>query len=361
MHRRVVELLACPTCRVAVVLQDGDAGWGDRVETGRLVCMQCDRTYPVARGIPRFVSESEIRGADDETRQTVAHFVTEFTAYADGDADIGDLDDVAHHFFERTGISAHVPDSGAGEHRGGVRHADAPYLHEKCILDAGCGPGRFTEVAARSAAHVVGLDIGDHVERAAARCRDLDKVDFVQGSVLAPPFRAGTFDYVFSLGVLHHTPDPKLGCLRLAELVKPTGAMSIWVYPPEYWGRPIQRTVGRCVNRVLRRLPPRAALSICERWLYPLGRLQMALSHRRWSRLLAAPVFLLGVPRHPEREVMIATIYDHFGPALITTHTYDEVEGWLREAGFTRLRQIAVPTACFAERAASQDEAAQPL
>ncbi len=332
MNDHLLELLACPHCRRALSLRSSSAAARGRIDEGVLGCPGCDRSFPVVRGIPRLLPETAAdAGSDLGEIATVAHFVNEFTALAEGDADIGPLADVEGHFFARTGIDRDGP-TGA-------------LLRSRRVLDGGCGPGRFTQVAARDASHVVGLELGDHVERAANRCRDLDNVDFVQGSVLRPPLAPASFDYVFTLGVLHHTFDPRLGCLRLAELVRPGGAMSVWVYPPEYWGLPVQRTVGRLLHRTLSRLSHDASLRICERWLYPLGRVQMRLAHRRWSKVLAAPVFLCPVPRHPHREVMISTIYDHYGPTIVTTHTAEEVRGWLEDAGFAVLRPVPVPTA----------------
>ena len=44
------------------------------------------------------------------------------------------------------------------------------------------------------------------------------------------PFADGAFDVVYSIGVLHHTPDTKWAFLSLSRLVKPGGRIAIWVY-----------------------------------------------------------------------------------------------------------------------------------
>lgn len=360
MHERLLEVLACPLCRASVALASAKKGeTGDRVHEGTLTCMGCGASYSIVRGIPRMLqpaSNGAERGDGSLADRTVSHFVKEFTVLAEDDADIGRVDDVRYHFYTRTGIDGALlrepPRDPASDASLRTVSFDSSFLVGKRVLDGGCGPGRFTEVAADAAAHVVGLDLGDHVDRAAARCRHLTNVDFVQGSVLQPPFRRESFDYVFTLGVLHHTPDPRGGCIRLAELVVPGGAMSVWVYPPEYWGHSVQRPLGQRLHRTLSRLPHDAAFRVCDRWLYPLGRAQMWLAQRRWTKLLGAPLFVVGVPRHPSREVMVVTIYDHYCPPIISTHTYEEVRGWLEEAGFERLRSVPVPTAWFAEKPA---------
>ena len=75
------------------------------------------------------------------------------------------------------------------------------------------GSGRHAYFAATyGAREVVALDLSDAVEAARATCRALDNVHVVQGDLLRPPFRTGQdgggFDLVYSIGVLHHLPDP---------------------------------------------------------------------------------------------------------------------------------------------------------
>lgn len=363
MQEKLLSILACPRCRSGLTVgsRRAEGETPDQIAEGALDCTGCGSRYPVVRGIPRLLPPKH--APDDavptEAQRTASHFSMEFTTseLVDNDADISSAADVEYYFYSRTGVDPEIYGRTAGSfYRTGTSHDDESYrpdgsfLADKLVLDAGCGPGRFTTVAAQGAAHVVGLDFGEHVERAAERCRHLPNTDIVQGSVLQPPFKPGVFDYVFSVGVLHHTADPRLGCLKLGELVSPGGAMSVWVYPPEYWGDPFRRVINRQVHRSLSRLDPRKSLDVCTRWLYPLGRLQMRLSERRWTKIVGASVFALTVPRHPVREVMISTIYDRFCPPLISTHTYGEVAGWLREAQFAEVQRLPVPTSLFARK-----------
>jgi SAM-dependent methyltransferase len=54
----------------------------------------------------------------------------------------------------------------------------------------------------------------------------------VQADIYQLPF-AQSFDYAFSIGVLHHLPDPRGGFRSLASKVKPGGHISAWVYGAE--------------------------------------------------------------------------------------------------------------------------------
>lgn len=341
MKQFLLEVLACPACHGSLIL-DASSERDGELWAGSLECEGCRRTYPIRDGIPRFV-----QSADDVAR----HFEQEFLAFVDQDSDLDDPDLLEYYFLTRTGIDPTVYDALPLDAYRTSLPDDARFepdfsaLDHGRILDAGCGPGRFTRVVGSRCpnARVVGLELGGHVDRAAARSSDLPNVSFVQGSVLAPPLKRSSFDYVFTLGVLHHTPDPSGGVVRLADLVAAEGSLTIWVYPPTYWGRGPQRVVNKFVHRRLSKLPPRRGFAVCRRWLYPVGRAQMHIARRRLFKALAAPLFLVSIPRHPRREVMIATIYDYFCPPLISTHSYEEVETWLQQAGFRRLRKLPVP------------------
>ena len=107
-------------------------------------------------------------------------------------------------------------------------------LAGRTVLDGGCGMGRYLRVAAEAKPQLlVGLDLSGAVTAARDLTRDLPGVDVVQGDLLRPPFAAGSFDRIYSLGVLDHTPDPRAAFLSLASLLKPKGRIVIWVYPRE--------------------------------------------------------------------------------------------------------------------------------
>src|SRR5882672_6414127 len=58
MRVDAVSMLACPKCRGDLSLDKGD-GESGHVESGRLACTTCVRTYDIVRGIPRFVPNDE--------------------------------------------------------------------------------------------------------------------------------------------------------------------------------------------------------------------------------------------------------------------------------------------------------------
>lgn len=108
----------------------------------------------------------------------------------------------------------------------------ADEIKEKVLLDAGCGAGRFAEVALECGAKVVAVDLS----AAAWACRRTlarfcaDDYLVLRADLFDLPLRAKSFDGIYSLGVLHHTPDPLAAIDHLARLLKPSARLATWVY-----------------------------------------------------------------------------------------------------------------------------------
>lgn len=102
----------------------------------------------------------------------------------------------------------------------------------RVVLDAGCGLAGFAEYARSwGAARVVGVDVSAAID--AAHERVGDRVELVQADLHALPFKPGSFDIAYSIGVLHHLPDPEKGFRSIVEAVRPGGLVFAWVYGRE--------------------------------------------------------------------------------------------------------------------------------
>jgi ubiquinone/menaquinone biosynthesis C-methylase UbiE len=210
-------------------------------------------------------------------------------------------------------------------------------------LDAGCGSGLFTrQIAEHGAALAIGLDISDAVDEAAESCRDLPNVQIVQGSVLAPPFKADLFDLVWCSGVLHHTPDAAGGHAALSRLVKRAGVMYVYVFAKRF--NPFRFT--KDVLDVVRvtRLPPRALLAVSKAFAYVSVALLWA--YRALRRLPGLrPRTAWGDRTVRPRTVrhLHLTWFDALSPEHDSRHTEAEVMDWFRRAGFTDIRAVEEP------------------
>jgi SAM-dependent methyltransferase len=100
--------------------------------------------------------------------------------------------------------------------------------------------------------------LSDAVEAARDNLGRFANVHVVQGDLLRPPFErpadGGGFDLVYSIGVLHHLPDPFEGFKSLVRFVRPGGTIAVWVYGHENNG--FVRNVVEPVRRVSTKVPP---------------------------------------------------------------------------------------------------------
>jgi SAM-dependent methyltransferase len=162
------------------------------------------------------------------------------------------------------------------------------FFADKIVLEGGCGKGRHTALAAHwGAQDIVGIDLSAAVESAFTATRNLPNAHIVQADIFKLPFKKA-FDYAFSVGVLHHTPDPKGAFISLASKVKNGGHISAWIYGAENNGwitsfvNPLRENVtSRLPQSVLLHLSklPAAALFAATKLLYaPANSLAPALA-----------------------------------------------------------------------------------
>ncbi len=132
-------------------------------------------------------------------------------------------------------------------------------LEGNSFLDIGCGSGLFSIAAVRlGARNVLGVDIDplsiETSQRNAIRWlseTDLNKISLRQGSVLEEEEVTswGTFDIVYSWGVLHHTGKMWKALENAARAVRPRGLLIIAIYN-RHWSSPLWRWIKRLYNRL---------------------------------------------------------------------------------------------------------------
>ena len=192
------------------------------------------------------------------------------------------------------------------------------------VLDAGCGHGRYLRAFRDLGASVVGLDAGRGPEEAGVPLDDPD-IAIVQGSVLNLPFRDASFDLAFSDGVIHHTTDPEAAYGELARVVKPGGAVYVWVYPQEGMLREALFSTARAVTTRL----PDAGMRAAAFFLAPLTLGVRSYSGTRLGRATWAEC--------------AQVVHDWLAPPLQSHHTWEEVEGWAHAAGLGDLERLPIP------------------
>ena len=214
-------------------------------------------------------------------------------------------------------------------------------LKGQTVLDAGCGMGRYLRVVGEAGAIAVGMDLSRAVEAARDQTREFPQVAVVQGDLLRLPFAEGSFDQIYSLGVLDHTPDPRLAFLGLTKLLKPGGRIAIWVYPKE---RPALEKIINIHRSVSRRLPLSVLVPL-SRLMAPVGAVKrklMASPNKLVSKAgVALNLMTIGVSMHPDPEVRVCDTLDWYAPKYLSRHTPEEVRSWFEEAGLVDIIDLS--------------------
>jgi ubiquinone/menaquinone biosynthesis C-methylase UbiE len=205
-------------------------------------------------------------------------------------------------------------------------------LRGKTVLDAGCGMGRFAEVCIQAGADLHAIDLSTAVEAAARNLGHHPNASFYQADIMNLPFADNTFDVVYSIGVLHHTPDTKRAFLSLTRLVKPGGRIAIWVYSTKLklmFGGELLRMVTPRLSKPMLLKASKVAIP-----LYHVHRLPLV------GRITTA---LLPTSLNPDPEWRWLDTFDWYSPRYQWKHTYEEVEGWFREAGLVNISREPFP------------------
>ena len=213
------------------------------------------------------------------------------------------------------------------------------FFRDKVVLEGGCGKGRHTQLAARwGAQDVVGVDLSVAVETAFAATRSMPNVHIVQADIYHLPL-ARKFDYAFSVGVLHHLPDPRGGFLSLASKVKPGGHLTGWIYGAENneW---IVRFVNPVREQITSRMDRRVLLQLSKipaTWLYLATKLVYGPLNRNGSSLakhLFYNDYLKAIAPFGWRE-QHTIVFDHLVAPTAFYISREEFEEWWRELGAT--------------------------
>lgn len=212
MNPSLLEILRAPGSRAALRL---DGASGTDGESG--VLRSADgRSFQVRSGIPRFTDLGDAGQA--QTRDAFGFKWAKQDTY-DSQASRGRM---AQWLVERYGFPS--------------VDAWASHFDEfDRVLDVGCGGGLSSGTWLVSSQWTgrsmwVGVDISTAVDVARSRLGSIANTHFVQADALDLPFEDGTFDAVFSEGVLHHTPSTRAALLSAARVLGTGGEMSFYVY-----------------------------------------------------------------------------------------------------------------------------------
>jgi 2-polyprenyl-3-methyl-5-hydroxy-6-metoxy-1,4-benzoquinol methylase len=292
----LASILCCLGCSAALASDNA----------GGYVCSACGRVYPFVQGIARFV----------DAQHYAASFGFQWHRYQKTQLDHDEIRESERHFRMKTAL-----------------HPEE--LKGKLVLDVGCGMGRFAEVATRWGARVVGIDLSAAAEVAAKNLADREFTAF-QADVFALPFAPESFDIIYSVGVLHHTPDCEAAVKALDKYLKPGGILAVWLYSgynkwyrfSDFWRRYTSRMKPKTLHGILKVAVP--VLYNAQQVLkkVPLvGRPAAGLVHH-----------VFPVNRQKDPEARMLDTFDWYSPKYQSKHTYEQVFRWYEAMGMEDMR-----------------------
>ena len=208
-------------------------------------------------------------------------------------------------------------------------------LSEKIVLDMGCGSGRFTDVVLSNGGYVIAVDNSSAIDAAKDNLKEnLDKALFVQADVLNLPIKDNVVDLSFSIGVLHHTPDPLKGIKESFRTLKKNGEFALSVYSKntnyDLTMVHLWRKVFRATWPIFRHYPPLI-------YSYLFGGLNHYLA--KLNRFLTYPIkIIFPTISLPDLRWSILDTFDSITTSYQSSHTFYEVYNWLKDSGYSESR-----------------------
>ena len=308
MNEQLLTRLRCPSSGQKLVPIVGVSGLdGD----GWLVSENGNYRYPLVNGIPRFVS----------TDNYASNFGMQWN------------------YFSKTQL-----DSYSGHSISKNRFLNATGwvtsdLKNKWVLDVGCGSGRFAEIALSLGANVIALDYSSAVDACYANLRHHHNLYVLQGDIYALPFELESFDFIYSLGVLQHTPDVAGALSSLPPLLRRDGKICVDIY----WKR--FRTMMH-MKYLLRPITKRIPKGRLFSWLEFLTPSMLKVSQllgsipcfgRFLKRLIPVADYTNIYPLNPQqlREWALLDTFDMLGPEFDNPQTASELKHILKKNGIT--------------------------
>lgn len=319
----LLDLLRCPICRQTMEIAAPHAArtlqaprYDSRNEEPILTC-GCGATYPIVDGVPRLLANQDrpesvtTSGGQDDYDLIRQSFSKEWAVFDyETDKTWGwTLDERKSIFLQDVGL-------------------DASELKGKLVLDAGCGNGTLTAALTAFGLEIIGIDLSDrlgvaNLQKSRYAGPRSNNVNYVQANLFNPPFEHGSFDLVYSSGVIHHTPDSRATFTRLVPLVKRHGRLYVWVYGKRSLPVRIFFESGRQLKRFM---ALDSVMTVCKvvTPFYAIG-----------TRLLDG-MRIMRFRRRTTREITL-DLFDQWAPQYNHWHLENEVTKWFEESGFTNI------------------------
>jgi len=309
VKEKLLEIISCPGCGARFTLVDEEKSGGE-VETGKLLCSGCGKSYQISGFIPRILDSYK----ENIEEKTAGNFGDQWTLFTE-----------MHSFYRELYLDWIYP----------LREED---IKGKMVLDAGCGMGRFLYYAAKfGAREAVGVDLSRSVDVAYQTVKDMPNAHVIQADLANLPF-GPEFDLFYSIGVLHHTPDPESRFHSVCRALKPGGTAHAWVYGYENneW---IVKWVNPVREKFTSKLPAKALSAISffitlflqpvlKALYYPAGKRDI----KPLKRLLPYFPYMNWLSRGSFSHTHVV-IHDHLTAPVAFYIKKEDFQAWFERAG----------------------------
>ena len=313
MKKELIKFLKCPKSGQKLSFLS-DNPLLDEVFNGSLISEDAKHHYPIKNGIPRFVNESNY--ADNFGMQWNHFSKTQLDSFSGHNIS-------SDRFWKATGWTENE-------------------MKDKWVLDIGCGSGRFAEVALKVGAKVVAIDYSSAVDACYENLIGHDNIFIVQADIYELPFVKSSFDFVYSLGVLQHTPDVFNAFLSLPPMLLSGGKLCVdyyekkWItiFLPKYWLRPITKHI-----------PKPILFKLLKKLVVPLLFISRTLSMipiagYYLKRLVPVANYYGILPLNKQQHLdwSLLDTFDWLSPAYDYPQRKSVVKGWMEKAGLSDIQ-----------------------
>lgn len=211
-----------------------------------------------------------------------------------------------------------------------ITELDTSVIKDKIILDVGAGTGRFVDLLYKNNT-VVAIDYSEAIDVLQDNCGGQSKnLLAIQGDALQLPFKDDVFDFAYSIGVLHHTPDPGLGIKNIFNCLKNDGQLATALYGEKsYYDFPtitLWRNIFNFTWSLFGAIPPLIYTYVFVSIIWPIGKI---------SKYLTYPLRLF-FPIANLKDIRWAYLdtFDSITPSYQSTHNAYQIQEYFTEAGF---------------------------
>lgn len=293
---------------------------------GLLPC-SCGKAYPVVRGVPRMLPDAfeqhpgftqeyygnveKYLGANAREKEHFEKMFKEVQGMFGKQWEIWGKTERIYGFTEEQAREWFLTHTTS-------KQIDESYFKGKIALEVGCGHGKYVKILNELGCENIGLDLGPSVDLVYEITKDHPTAHVVQGNAMEPPLKEESFDYVWSHGVLHHTPSTKDAVNACSKLPKKhTGWFYVWVY---HKGGVIWEYGNRLLRSITTRLPEKAVIVLSYAlapllYIIPAYNKDVNLSKVSWSECALS-------------------INDWLAPKYQWHHSAEEVISWYEEFGY---------------------------